>query len=150
MAGDQYCSHLWDDNQYCNHFCGCPSTCQTTCSSPRCRDAAKDVKPRETREVIEGSGSYISRALESLILTLKSKNDDYKIDGEFSNFEFAADVVAGVSPEVVMLTQLGIKLGRLQGLPKNPNNESRLDTYKDLAGYAVILYAYALKQVEEE
>jgi hypothetical protein len=102
------------------------------------------------QEVDEDSDSYISRALKSLILTLKSKNDDYKIDGEFSNFEYAADVVSGVSPEVVMLTQLGIKLGRLQGLPEDPNNESRLDTYKDLAGYAVILYAYALKQAEEK
>lgn len=90
---------------------------------------------------------WIGRALLELNEVLESKNADYKIDGEFSNFMYAADVVGGgMSPDAVMLTQIGIKLGRLQGLPDDPRNESRLDTVKDLAGYAVILYAYSLSK----
>jgi hypothetical protein len=89
--------------------------------------------------------SYTEKALADLADTLAKKNADYKINGEFSNFSYAADVVGGgMSADAVMLTQIGIKLGRLQGLPDDPMNESRLDTYKDLAGYAIILYAYAL------
>lgn len=96
--------------------------------------------------------SYIQRAIEEIGETLSSKNQDYRVDGEFSNFEYAAQVsgVTDLSVETVILTQLGIKLGRLKGLPDDPANESRLDTYKDLAGYAVILYAYAMKLREEE
>ena len=93
--------------------------------------------------------SYIFKAIADLNETLAHKNQDYRINGEFSNFEFAADN-AGVEPDTVMLTQLFIKLGRLKGLNKNPNNETRLDTYKDLAGYAIILYAYALSREERE
>ena len=91
--------------------------------------------------------SWIEAALKYLETTLESKNQDYRIDGEFSNFTMAA-ALACTTPEKVMLTQIGIKLGRLQGLPLEPNNEARLDTYKDLAGYAIILYAYALKESE--
>lgn len=89
--------------------------------------------------------SYIEDAIIELERTLSSKNQDYKIDGEFSNFEYAAKV-SGITTEQAILNQVGIKLGRLQGLPLDPNNESRLDTVKDLAGYAIILYAYALQQ----
>lgn len=81
--------------------------------------------------------------------TLQSKNQDYRIDGEFSNFEFAADV-AGLLPVDVLTIQVGIKLGRLKGLQEEPNNESRLDTLKDLAGYAIILYAHALSLSDED
>ena len=88
---------------------------------------------------------WIGRALLELNEVLESKNADYKIDGEFSNFEMAADL-AGLTVEEVILTQIGIKLGRLKGLPDDPRNESRLDTIKDLAGYAVILYAYSLSK----
>jgi hypothetical protein len=80
--------------------------------------------------------------------TLQSKNEDYRIDSEFSNFEFAADV-AGLLPEDVLTIQVGIKLGRLKGLQEDPNNESRLDTLKDLAGYAIIFYAHALAAADE-
>lgn len=98
---------------------------------------------------------YMARALTDLAQTLEFKNADYSIDTEFSNFEFAAELVNGssiapVGVEDVILTQIGIKLGRLQGLPADPRNESVKDTYKDLAGYAVILYAYALKKAADE
>lgn len=95
------------------------------------------------------SYSWINRAVAELQLTLEGKNQDYRINGEFSNFEFAG-INSGIEPDTVMLTQLFIKLGRLKGLNKNPNNETRLDTYKDLAGYAIILYAYALSREERE
>jgi len=94
------------------------------------------------------SVSFIETALEELGAVLKRKNSDYKVtSSEFSNFHYAADV-AGISTRDAMLTQIGIKLGRLKGLTqsgKNPEWESIEDTAKDLAGYAVILYAYYLE-----
>ncbi len=94
--------------------------------------------------------SYITLALDDLYSVLSMKNEDYRIDGEFSNFEHAAEVVLSltgnpITPDDVMAAQIGIKLGRLKGLPDDPNNESRLDTLKDLAGYAIILYAFSLR-----
>lgn len=91
--------------------------------------------------------SWVKEALGRLDATLSSKNQDYRIDGEFSNFEFAGQL-AGLHPLDVIVTQVGIKLGRLKGLAENPNNESKLDTFKDLAGYSIILYAYMLSQTE--
>lgn len=92
--------------------------------------------------------SAIERALTELGSVLKRKNSDYKVtSSEFSNFHYAADV-AGISTRDAILTQIGIKLGRLKGLTqsgKNPEWESIEDTAKDLAGYAVILYAYYLE-----
>lgn len=96
---------------------------------------------------------WIPAALDELSITLNEKNHDYKVNTEFSNFEFAA-AISGVNPGDVMLTQIGIKLGRLKGLAdgKNPKNEAVYDTIKDLAGYAVILYAYTmyLEALKEE
>lgn len=94
--------------------------------------------------------SFIQRAVEELGETLQSKNQDYRIDGEFSNFEFVAELFdTRAATSNIILTQIGIKLGRLKGLPLDPNNESRLDTLKDLAGYAIILYAHALSVQDE-
>lgn len=94
---------------------------------------------------------FIDRAIEDLQETLASKNADYRIDGEFSNFSAAASTACSltglaIGTEDAIALQIGIKMGRLQGLPLAPGNEARLDTYKDLAGYAIILYAYALSQ----
>ncbi|UVD39718.1 hypothetical protein SEA_ROSEPHARIE_54 [Streptomyces phage RosePharie] len=79
---------------------------------------------------------------------MQRKNSDYKVtSSEFSNFHYAADV-AGISTRDAILTQIGIKLGRLKGLTQkgqDPNWESIEDTTMDLAGYAVILYAYHLE-----
>jgi hypothetical protein len=87
--------------------------------------------------------SWIQKAIVELSDTLEGKNEDYRIDGEFSNFEFAANI-AGVTTDEVMLTQIAIKIGRLMGLRDDPNNESYEDSVKDLAGYALILYGYLL------
>lgn len=90
--------------------------------------------------------SKIQASIEELAETLQSKNQDYKIDTEFSNFEFAAGY-AGVSVEEVLLIQVAIKVSRLASLIKKrkygetPNNEPILDTWKDLAGYSVIGHA---------
>lgn len=93
--------------------------------------------------------SYIAEALADLGSTLQQKNSDYKIDGEFSNFEYAAEL-SGSDTLGVIMTQIGIKLGRLKGLPEEVYNEPKLDTYKDLAGYAIILYAFSLKELDNE
>lgn len=87
---------------------------------------------------------YIHEALVSMSDVLQSKNEDYRIDGEFSNFEFAASVT-GLNAEEVILAMIAIKLGRLKGLADSPNHEAKIDTVKDLHGYAAILHAYALK-----
>jgi len=89
--------------------------------------------------------SWIEAAIEEMSDTLAGKNEDYRIDGEFSNFELAGKV-SGVDANVVMLTQIGIKMGRLMGLKDDPNNESYKDSVKDLAGYALIMYGYLLSQ----
>jgi hypothetical protein len=120
-----------------------PSTSQP---SPASSAPTSSNTPR-----LEESLSYIEDAIIELERTLSSKNSDYRIDGEFSNFEQAAKTarqITGVqfTADEVIATQIGIKLGRLEGLPPEPNNESRLDTLKDLAGYAIILYAYTLSQ----
>ncbi len=92
--------------------------------------------------------SFIDQALANLSDVLGRKNSDYKVtSSEFSNFHFAADV-AGLNARDVMIAQIGIKLGRLHGLlksGKDPEWESVEDTTKDLAGYAIILYAYHLE-----
>jgi len=93
--------------------------------------------------------SNIGLALDNLKRTLQTKNSDYKLNSEFSNFYFAADV-AGTSAHDVILGQIGIKIGRIKGLlQKNGddiNHEALLDSYQDLAGYAIILYALKLKE----
>ena len=79
-----------------------------------------------------------------LMETLQSKNSDYRVTGEFSNFEQAAEF-ADATPLQVMLCQIGIKMTRIKGLMMNtiePNNESLRDSFLDLAGYSVIAHAY--------
>ena len=92
----------------------------------------------------------ITLAMNNLADILATKNSDYKLNSEFSNFYFAADV-AGISASDVMLAQIGIKIGRIKGLTSDPlkdvNYESLLDTYQDLAGYAILLYALKLKEI---
>lgn len=95
--------------------------------------------------------SYIEAALKELSETLSSKNEDYRIgDGEFSNFEFASQVT-GSTTKAVILSQLAIKLGRIKGQHESGtfNYESLKDSYKDLAGYAIILYAHELREGED-
>lgn len=87
------------------------------------------------------ASSSIQRSLDAMAELLGKKNSDYRISGEFSNFEFAAEI-SGLSAVDVMLTQIGIKLGRLKGAEGSYHMESTQDTIRDLAGYAIILDAY--------
>lgn len=88
----------------------------------------------------------IALALTDLDAILAKKKSDYSTGDDFWNFEFAADTMGGdASPSDVMRALIGIKLGRIQNLlaeGSDPENESLLDSFRDLAGYAIILYAY--------
>lgn len=95
--------------------------------------------------------SEVEKALDELRAILVSKNSDYKIDGEFSNFEYAGSLIGNFSPLDVMMIQVGIKLGRIKGLAssgKGALNEPLIDSFRDLAGYTTIAYAY-IRSVHE-
>lgn len=110
-------------------------------TSPKSPASSAETSPWDP----ESDRSYIGQALTELSELLEKKNSDYRIDGEFSTFEYAAEL-SGSDVLGVMMTQIGIKLGRLKGLPEDVYNEPKLDTYRDLAGYAIILYAYMVKE----
>ena len=90
--------------------------------------------------------SWIEAALEEMKGVLAGKNKDYRIDGEFSNFKFAAEV-AGITTYQAIMCQIGIKLGRLKGLEgkADVNYETLHDTVMDLHGYAAILHGYSIE-----
>ena len=90
--------------------------------------------------------SYIAASAEHLVETLTKKNSDYAPTGEFSNFEKAADV-AGISVMQLITAQIAIKMTRIEkllGTAQSPKviGESIVDSYLDLAGYAIIGHAY--------
>ena len=89
--------------------------------------------------------SWIQASAETLAETLSSKNHDYAPEGEFSNFEKAAEI-AGTNAMIVMAAQAAIKMTRIQSLmdPRagTYENESLKDSFLDLAGYALIAHAY--------
>lgn len=93
---------------------------------------------------------WMEEALKDLDTTLVQRNKAYKLDGEFSNFEFAAEL-AGVAPLDVIMAQTMIKLGRIKGQMKNGESgfDSMLDSYRDFAGYATIMFAYVLREFTE-
>lgn len=94
--------------------------------------------------------SSIQMSAQILMDVLGKKNSDYTASrGEFYNFEKSAEFVGGgADPLFVMLTQLGIKVTRLDSLLLGDhdqvitNFEGIKDTLLDLAGYAVIAHAY--------
>jgi len=93
---------------------------------------------------IPAVGSFIQAVASELKETLSSKNEDYAPNGEFSNFEIAAEF-AGVDVFSLILAQIGIKMTRINNLHNNghsPNNESLRDSIMDLAGYAEIAAAW--------
>lgn len=90
----------------------------------------------------------IPRACDELKELLSARNDTYSSVGEFQNFELAANL-AGLKPADVMLGQIGIKIARIQNLRSMGVRlaaEPLLDSCEDLAGYATILFAYALAE----
>lgn len=103
--------------------------------------------PRESESVAVSNEPLIQQSAGLLARTLQGKNNDYRVDGEFSNFERAADF-ASTAPIKVMMTQIAIKYTRIQGGLRSDesfNYESLKDSLLDLAGYAVIAHAYLSK-----
>ena len=107
-------------------------------------------------EVLEesewGGLSWAGAAMTELGKVLASKRGDYSSSGEFENFTSTADAVGTIEPEDVLLTQVAIKLGRIRSLRTQvtgPNNESLKDSYRDLAGYAVLAFAHVLSEEYE-
>lgn len=96
-----------------------------------------------------GGFSWAGAALTELSEVLTSKRGDYSSAGEFENFTSTANAVGTIEPEDVLLTQIAIKLGRIRSLrtqATGPNNESLKDSYRDLAGYAVLAFAHVLSE----
>lgn len=87
--------------------------------------------------------SEIQKSVRLLADTLDGKNQDYTGSrGEFFNFEKAAQI-ASIDPLDVMMSQIGIKITRLQALRGgSAQNEPFVDSFLDLAGYAIIAHAY--------
>ncbi len=89
--------------------------------------------------------SWIQASAKTLAETLASKNQDYAPGGEFSTFE-KTEELTGVRVMQIINAQIGIKMTRLQSLWNEHEarvmNEPIVDTYMDLAGYAVIAHAY--------
>lgn len=89
--------------------------------------------------------SYIQASADLLAETLLLKNSDYAPTGEFSNFERAAEI-AGVTVLQTITSQVAIKMTRIETLLKSqasaPRNESLIDSFLDLAGYAAIGHAW--------
>lgn len=107
-------------------------------------------------EVLEesewGGFTWAGVALTELSEVLASKRGDYSSAGEFENFTSTANAVGTIEPEDVFLTQIAIKLGRIRSLrtqSAEPNNESLKDSYRDLAGYAVLALAHVLSEEYE-
>lgn len=102
--------------------------------------------------------SEIQKSVKLLADTLVGKNQDYTASrGEFYNFQKTAEFVGGgADPLFVMLTQLGIKVTRLDSLllgghdQVTTNFEGIKDTLLDLAGYAIIAHAYLSAQEEPD
>lgn len=91
--------------------------------------------------------SYIAASAEHLAETLTKKNSDYAPTGEFSNFEKAADA-AGISVTQLITAQIAIKMTRIEKLIGQADalNEPLVDSFLDLAGYAVIGHAWLTTQ----
>lgn len=92
----------------------------------------------------------ILEALDELREVLTAKQHDYAASDPFDNFRESA-ALADIDPEQSMLNLIGVKLSRIRNLRRDrePVNEPLLDSYKDHAGYAIILYAYAKQEAEK-
>jgi len=102
----------------------------------------------QTQQRMAVSNPHFDEMLRRMRDTHDRKQHDYAAEGNpFSNFEDAARV-ANVSVDEVFAVLIGTKLARINELVrsnKQPKNESLLDSYLDLAMYATLRAAYALK-----
>lgn len=72
---------------------------------------------------------------------LLAKGDDYSTEDRLSNFKNVADIT-NLTPEIVCLVQIGIKVARLGVLLQSentPKNESVNDSVLDLGNYNFLL-----------
>lgn len=96
-------------------------------------------------------------ALIPIVLTNRRKRADYAKDGDpFSNFRDTSSLfgLEGFGPVEAALFNLFQKVTRLRSLRMNgrmkeTQNEAVIDTYLDLAVYAVIVYALAMEQEKQ-
>lgn len=123
------------------------------CNDCRGEDEYDEQFEEEVLEESEWGGfSWAGAAMTELGKVLASKRGDYSSAGEFENFTSTADAVGTIEPEDVFLTQIAIKLGRIRSLrtqATEPSNESLKDSYRDLAGYAVLAFAHVLSEEYE-
>lgn len=129
-------------DEWCYHYCACSGVCKVDCTFEYCNPLGRK------REEVSSPNSWIESSIDELLVTLVNKNHDYRIDGgEFSNFEFAAQA-AGLGVRDVLMSQIAIKFGRIRGLDdSSANYESVMDSFGDLAGYAIIAFAYERQQI---
>lgn len=96
---------------------------------------------------------WLATALDRIMDIHMKKANDYATDqNPFINFEEVAETV-GTTPDVVFRQFIAVKLARLKNLltsGKTPRNESVDDSKLDLALYALLYFAYSIKQQEEE
>lgn len=140
----------------CNHPCSC-FACRSDCLNDACfqvslnRQLTIEIN-REAEMTSKDPNSYIQASAEQLAETLLSKNQDYAPTGEFSNFE-KAEELTGVRVMQIINAQIAIKMTRLQSLWTEHEcrsmNEPIMDSYLDLAGYAIIAHAYLESQKDD-
>lgn len=102
-----------------------------------------------TPNVVLDPDDPFDRALIPIVLTNRAKRRDYANDGDpFSNFRTTSALLGmdGFGPAESALFNVCQKIARLKALRANgrmddPTNESVMDTYLDLAVYAIITYA---------
>lgn len=111
------------------------------------KDGVVEIPHDQQRTITIPVVNPILDALDELREVLTAKQHDYAGEDPFDNFRESA-ALAGIEPDESMLNLVGVKLSRIRNLRrgKDPVNEPLLDSYKDHAGYAIILYAYAKQE----
>lgn len=107
--------------------------------------------PLERRDFSLDRNDPFESALIPIVEMNRRKRADYAADGDpFSNFREAADTVGvlGFGEVEAALFMVAWKLSRIKSMRVNgrlddPANESVIDTYLDMAVFAVIAYALA-------
>lgn len=85
---------------------------------------------------------HFDKLITELSKILISKGGDYANDDRLSNFKLAG-TICGLTPQQNCLSLIATKVARLGVLyqpGKAPNNESILDSIKDLINYGILLH----------
>lgn len=93
------------------------------------------------RTLFERGDVFVDNICDEMIRTMKSKGDDYAGSDRLANFKVAGEL-AGITAAQQCLSLIAVKVARLGTLLKSgtaPNNESILDSMKDLTVYTVLL-----------